>query len=141
METDPSFTAIMAPFTGAFQKYVREELGYKTDLYYKNLDGVKDWDWGTGRSGAPNLAEALRSAMSRNIHLKVHIASGYYDLATPYFATDWTISDMRLDPEVRGNISVSYYPSGHMVYIESGSLIKLRDEAKKFITESSGGGK
>ncbi|MFN7172322.1 MAG: S10 family peptidase [Fimbriimonadaceae bacterium] len=141
METDPSFTAIMAPFTGAFQKYLREELGYKSDLYYKNLDGVRDWDWGAGRSGAPNLAESLRSAMSRNVHLKVHIASGYYDLATPYFATDWTISDMRLDPEVRGNISVSYYPSGHMMYIESGSLIKLRDEAKKFITESSGGGK
>jgi carboxypeptidase C (cathepsin A) len=75
----------------------------------------------------------LRSAFAKNPYMKLFIASGYYDLATPYYATLFTLSHMNLDPNVSSNIQTEEYPVGHMVYLEKGSLEKLRNDVVGFI--------
>jgi carboxypeptidase C (cathepsin A) len=83
-----------------------------------------------------NTAELLHRAMSRNTNLKVWIANGYYDLATPFFATDYTVRQMGLDPAVRGNVSQTFYEAGHMMYMVPVELAKLKADAAKFYRET-----
>jgi carboxypeptidase C (cathepsin A) len=78
----------------------------------------------------------LRHAICANSHLKVHVANGYYDLATPYFATRYTFNRLGLEPELRGNVSMSYYEAGHMMYVHMPSLKKLKEELAKFIQDA-----
>lgn len=133
-EHDPSMSALMPPYTAMLNHYVRTELGYKTDLDYQIFGGIKSpWDWGSAGEGHPDTSEALRSALSKNPHMGVYIASGYYDLATPYFATEYTLAHMGLDPTVRGNISTGEYEAGHMMYIERESLGKLKSDIASFL--------
>lgn len=125
-EHDPSMSELMPPYTATFNQYVTETLGYETHLNYEIFKGVKKpWNWGSAGEGYPDTSEGLRSAMSKNRHLKVMVASGYYDLATPHFATEYTLSHMQLQPDRRKNISVFEYESGHMMYIHEPSLEKL----------------
>src|SRR5271157_2044996 len=85
---DPSLSVIRPPFTATFNNYVRSDLGYKTDLEYYILGGgIGEWDWGSAGEGFPDTSEALREAFVKNPYMKLFVASGYYDLATPYFAT------------------------------------------------------
>jgi len=129
---DPSMNAIRPPFTTAINHYIRQELGYESDAEYHILRGL-DWNWGNGAKGYADTSDALRSAFAKNPYMKLFIASGYYDLATPYYATIYTLSHMGLDPNVRGNIQGEEYPVGHMVYLEKGSLEKLRDDVVAFV--------
>ncbi len=135
-EFDPSMTAIRPPYTATFNDYVRRDLGFKTDLEYYILGGgVGRWNWNQN-NGYADTSSSLRSAMQKNPFMKVFVASGYYDMATPYFATEYTLSNMNLDPELRKNISVEYYEAGHMMYIEVGSLRKLKRDITSFIRSS-----
>jgi carboxypeptidase C (cathepsin A) len=74
--------------------------------------------------------------MRKNPYMKVMVASGYYDMATPYFAAEYTVSAMNLDPNLRKNFTFSYYEAGHMMYIERSSLKKLKDDVSVFITSA-----
>ena len=136
-EFDPSMAAIRPPYTSTFNNYVRGELGYKTDLEYYILgEGIKSpWEWGpsSSREGFPDTSDALRSAFAKNPYMKLYVASGYFDLATPYFATQYTLAHMGLDPSLRGNIRTGEYEVGHMVYLEAKSLEKLKREVAAFI--------
>ena len=135
-ETDPSMNAIRPPYTAAFNDYVRRELGFKSDLEYYILGGgVGRWNWGTD-NGYADTSQSLKSAMSKNPYMKVFLANGYYDMATPFSATEYTVSAMNLDPQLRKNISFTYYEAGHMMYIEKNSLQKLKDDASVFIRSS-----
>ncbi len=135
-EFDPSMTAIRPPYTATFNDYVRRELGFKTDLEYYILGGgIGRWDWNVN-NGYAETSSSLRSAMQKNPYMKVFVASGYYDMATPYFATEYTLSNMNLDPILRRNISVRYYEGGHMMYIEVGSLRKLKRDFVEFMSSS-----
>jgi len=137
-EFDPSLAAITGPYTAALNDYVRDELGFESDLPYEILTGrVRPWDWGEAGQGYVNVADDLRAAITRNLYLKVYIANGYYDLATPYFATEYTVSHLGLEPQHRDNISMSYYPAGHMVYIHKPSLRKLSENVTEFIDSAS----
>jgi carboxypeptidase C (cathepsin A) len=134
-EHDPSMTAIMAPYTATINDYIRRELGYETDTpYYVFNPGElwKNWSYGDAGAGHPDTSEALRAAMSKNPYMKVFVASGYYDLATPYFATEYTLNHLGLDSTLRGNITTCYYPAGHMMYIDEGCLKKLSEDIKAF---------
>lgn len=71
--------------------------------------------------------------MTRNPDLKVYVANGYYDLATPYFATRHTFRHLGLDPTLRGNVTMAYYESGHMMYIRKASLAKQREDLVRFL--------
>ncbi|HMG76478.1 MAG TPA: hypothetical protein VK582_23585 [Pyrinomonadaceae bacterium] len=134
---DASEAAIRPPYTSTFNNYVRSELGYKTDLEYYILGGgiTSPWNWNTN-NGYVDTSVALRSALARNPYLKVFVAMGYYDMATPYFAVDYTLHHISLDPVLLKNFSTGYYEAGHMMYIDEKSLTKLRADVGKFIEES-----
>ncbi|HXF42104.1 MAG TPA: hypothetical protein VNK26_00045 [Pyrinomonadaceae bacterium] len=133
-EFDPSMTAIRPPYTATFNSYVREELQYDSDLEYYILGGgiTSPWNWNVN-NGYADTSQALSSAMRKNPFMKIYIANGFYDMATPYFATEYTVSAMNLDPQIRKNIVLGYYEAGHMMYIERKSLKKLHDDVSSFI--------
>jgi carboxypeptidase C (cathepsin A) len=130
---DPSMTAIRPPYTAAFNDYVRRELGFKSDLDYYILGGGTGlWNWGVN-NGYADTSAALRSAFTKNPYLKVFVAYGYYDMATPYYAAEYTIDHLGLDPTLRRNITTAYYEAGHMMYIDLKSLAKLKQDVDRFI--------
>lgn len=139
VDFDPSMTAIRTPYTAAFNMYIREDLDFHSDIEYYILGGgiTSPWNWGTS-NGYADTSRSLSSAMRKNPYMKVFVASGYYDMATPYFATEYTLSAMNLAPELRRNISVEYYESGHMMYIEKNSLVKLRSDVGRFLDMAVG---
>lgn len=133
-EFDPSMAAIMGPYTGVINDYVRRMLKYENDHAYEILTGkVQPWSYERHQNRYLDVAETLRSAMSRNPFLKVFVANSYYDLATPFAATNYTFSRMGLDPEVRGNVSMATYEGGHMMYIDRKAHRKLREDVVAFI--------
>lgn len=136
-EFDPSMAAIRTPYTAMLNHYVRTALGYKTDLTYYILGGgIGPWDWGSAGAGYPDTSEALRSGFAKNPYMRLFVASGFYDLATPYFATEYTLSHMGLDPSLRGNISTAEYEAGHMMYIHAGELARLKKDVSGFLEKA-----
>ena len=137
-EFDASETAIRPPYTATFNNYVRSELGYKSDLEYYILGGgiTSPWNWGTNNNYV-DTSVALRTALARNPYLKVFVAMGYYDMATPYFAAHYTLQHISLDPALLKNVSTSYYEAGHMMYIDEKSLSKLHADIEKFMQDST----
>jgi len=136
-EFDPSNTGtISGPYSAAINHYVRAELKYKNDLPYEILGGrVNPWNYNNVQNRYLNVAEDLRTAMSNNPHLKVWVLCGYYDLATPYFASEYTFNTMGLRPEQRKNVNFTYYEAGHMIYIHKPSLIQTKVDADKLYDE------
>jgi carboxypeptidase C (cathepsin A) len=136
-DMDPSMSAIRTPYTAAFNSYVRGNLGFKSDLEYYILGGgiSSPWNWNVNNSYA-DTSIPLKDAMAKNPYMKVFLAQGYYDMATPFYAAEYTVSAMNLDPQLRRNVSFAYYEAGHMMYIEKNSLKKLKDDAASFIQRS-----
>jgi carboxypeptidase C (cathepsin A) len=133
-EADPSYSAIQGSFTATLNNYVRTELNYESDLPYEILTGnVYPWDYGKFKNQYVNVSEPLRQAMTQNPYLKVFVANGYYDLATPYFATKYTFHHLGLPTPLRSNVSMGYYKAGHMMYINKPSLIQFKSDVAKFI--------
>lgn len=138
---DPTSAETGPPFTSVFNEYVRRELNYKTDMpYYTTAyqawgPNVK-WDWGSAGEGFPDTASALREAIVKNPYLKVRVLEGYYDLATPYYAANYTMDHLDLSPRYRNNISYATFDSGHMVYLDSESLKKMKENVAGFIDQS-----
>ncbi len=136
-EFDPSYAAIQGSYTAALYDYVRRELNFESDLPYEIINGrVWPWSYAEHENRYVEVADTLRRAMHQNPALKVHVANGYYDLATPYLATEYTFNHLGLDESLRGNITMSYYEAGHMMYIHQPSLEKLKDELARFILEA-----
>ncbi len=133
-EFDPSMEAIRGPYGGTLNDYVRRELGYESDLPYEILtDRVRPWSYGDYENRYLNVAETLRLAMTQNPDLEVFVANGYYDLATPFFATEYTFSHLGLDPSLEDHVTLRYYEAGHMMYIHKSSLEKLRGDLVEFL--------
>ena len=138
-EWDPSYSQYEAAYSGAINDYLRRELKFETDVRYEVLTGrVHPWNFGRGGEGYTFVAHRLRQAMIKNPYLKVLVCSGYHDLATPYFATKYTIDHMDLSPELRRNVREAYYTGGHMMYHRIESLKKLNGDVKAFIAEATG---
>lgn len=132
-DSDPSMSAIRTPYTAAFNDYVRRELGFKSDAEYYILGGgIGQWNWNTN-NGYANTSLSLREAMQKNPFMKLFVANGYYDMATPYFATEYTLANLNLDSTLRKNVSLAYYEAGHMMYIEQNSLKKLKADVTAFM--------
>jgi carboxypeptidase C (cathepsin A) len=134
---DASEAAIRPPYTSTFNNYVRSELGYKSDLEYYILGGgiTSPWNWNTN-NGYVDTSVALRNALARDPYLKIFVAMGYYDMATPYYAVDYTLHHISLDPVLLKNFSTGYYEAGHMMYIDEKSLAHMRADIGKFIQDS-----
>lgn len=136
-DSDPSMNAIRPPYTAAFNSYVRGELGYKSDVEYFILGGgiTSPWNWNVNNAYA-DTSVSLKDAMGKNPYMKIFVAQGYYDMATPFYAAEYTVSALNLDATLRRNINFEYYEAGHMMYIEKGSLAKLKRDAAAFIQKS-----
>jgi carboxypeptidase C (cathepsin A) len=130
-EYDASLASYDGSYVAMFQDYVRRELKWNTDMYYTLSARVQPWD--QGQPGGP--AESLRSAMTQQTYLRVLVACGYYDLATPFNGIEHTVSHMNLEPAIRKNIGFAYYEAGHMMYIEKKSREKLHRDVVAFIND------
>jgi len=146
---DASDTGISGAFVAALHDYLARELKYEsTDTYRPTAYDIIQWDWkhkptsgGPGQGGGeqtqPYVAADLGAAIRKNPHLHVFSANGYFDLATPFFATEYDLSHMDLDPALRANVQFGYYPSGHMIYLNVEALHQLKDDLAAFITKST----
>ena len=136
-EFDASGAAFFGPFTASINEYVRRDLNFKDDRVYEILTGnVFPWSYGRFENRYVDASETLRAAMAGNPHLRVFAACGYYDLATPHFAMDHTITHLGLPPEHRDRITRRYYEAGHMMYVHEPSLKKLRRDLIEFYDDT-----
>ncbi|MEL7237674.1 MAG: hypothetical protein AAGK78_02340 [Planctomycetota bacterium] len=137
--TDPSLTGYMGVYAAAYNDYIRRDLGFKTDLAYEVLSGrVHPWN-STPEStraysgGYLSVADDLQKAMNRVPGLRLFIANGIYDLATPFNGADYTVHQMKLSPEARERIVQEYYGGGHMMYHVAEERVQLGKDLAEFI--------
>ncbi len=134
---DPTSAAILPPYTSAFNNYLRTDLNYKVDMPYRVFayddPGFQKWEWGEAVEGFPSTAGGLRSAMIKNPYMKVLVMEGYYDLATPFAAANWTMDHLNLDAKYRENVSYATYSAGHMVYVDRAEHDKMKKDLVTFM--------
>ena len=134
---DPTSAAMLPPYTSAFNNYLQTELNYKSDAPYRvfayDQPGFRTWDWGNAEEGFPSTAGGLRSAMIKNPYMKILVLEGYYDLATPFAAANWTMDHLNLDGKYRQNISYATYGAGHMVYVDRAEHDKMKKDLVDFM--------
>jgi len=136
-EYDPASVALDGPYAAAVNDYIRRELKFESDLVYERLtDKVRPWDWET-RNQYVNLAEFLRQAMTHNPRLQVLMASGVYDLATPFFDSLFTRDHLGLPKELRGNVRNELYQAGHMMYVRQAEHQKLKRDMVDLIKRAT----
>ncbi len=146
-EYDPSDTGITGAFVAAFQSYLADQLDYRTELTYRptNYNRSLHWDFQHKAPGSNypqqevDVAVDLAAAMRQNPHLKLESLNGWYDLATPFFNTEYDIAHMELPAAIRGNVRFSYYPSGHMVYLNPEALRQLKADVGRFYDDATAG--
>ena len=129
-EWDPADVSITGPFVGAFQRYLNDQLHYRSNLIYRPTAYTQlgaRWDMHHNGNDPPaNVAPDLAQAMTENPHLKVLLAGGYYDFATPFFAAQYTLQHLNVAPAISRNISYAFFQSGHMVYVNTPSLAQFK---------------
>jgi carboxypeptidase C (cathepsin A) len=132
---DPSLSYYFSAYTSNITAYVRTVLKFESELPYESLASGRVQPWSMGREGRGflDVASSLASAMRENPRMHVMFASGYHDLATPYFATDYTIAHMNLTVDLHKNVSRHLYEGGHMMYHVRESLEKLHADAAEFM--------
>ena len=142
-EYDASGAAIFGPFTAAINHYLSNELNVPRDTapdgIYEILTGkVRPWNYGPFENRYVNASGALSEAMTANPFLHLFVAAGYYDLATPHFAIDYTLDHLTLPPERRENVRTEYYEGGHMMYVHTPSLEKMRADLVEWYATALG---
>jgi len=140
---DPSDTGIGGVFVGAFHDYIQKELKYMSqEPYYLFGPGVNEaWDFKHkptegGEQKQTDVAVDLADAMRKNPKLRVFSANGYFDLATPFFSTEYDLSHMSLPAKLAGHVEFGYYPAGHMVYLNVDALKAMKSDMVKFYAAS-----
>jgi carboxypeptidase C (cathepsin A) len=136
---DPSMSAILGPYTAALNQYVRDELGYENDLPYEILSGTvhQAWSYKEFEGRSVSVAARLAEAMLANPHLRVHVACGYTDGATPYYAAEYVMAHLRIPEELRGNVEFAYYDAGHMMYVHEPSRLRQSRDLADFVARAS----
>lgn len=144
-EYDPLSTAVFGAFVASFNRYIREDLKFGQDLDYKllNEQAGGSWNWkrknqDAGFPVAPNVEGDLTQAIVSNPHLRVEVENGYYDFATPFFGSEYTMDHLALPDKLRGNIQMKYYNAGHMMYLHEADLEQLRGNISAFIRGAAG---
>lgn len=137
-EFDPSMGATTGAYGATVNDYLRRDLGFESDLPYEVIAGLyQHWDYGRFQNRFVNVAETLRRAIATHPYLRVFVASGWYDLATPHFATRYTLDHLGLPPELRGNLEEARYPAGHMMYVDLDVLVQLKDDLARFLRSAN----
>jgi carboxypeptidase C (cathepsin A) len=141
---DPSYSAVSGAFTAAVNSYIREELKFNPELTYRVLpeEVSEHWDWKHpatpgGDPSAPSVDQDLVSAFTDNTHLRVQVENGFFDMATPFFATEYTMDHLGLSADLRSRIEFQYYRSGHMIYLNEKELPRLKANVATFIDEAT----
>ena len=132
-EFDPGIEAIVAPYTMAAHAYMSETLGVETSARYEvlSMDAHKQWNWSRGEEKGNSFASTsadLARALRRNPHLRVLVASGHYDLGTPYSATNWSLAQLDAPADVLARVEHHYYDAGHMMYTRETDMKKLKKD-------------
>ena len=136
-EDDPSGYQLSGAFGGAINDYLRRELGFKSERPYKTSSNLwKNWSYKEYENSFLQQQAIIRDDMAKNKDLKVWVLCGYYDLATPFFAAEWVYDHIFLEPEYQKNLSFTYYPSGHMIYLHKPSLVQFRKDAESWYGEA-----
>jgi carboxypeptidase C (cathepsin A) len=140
-EYDPQSEAVSAAFTAAFLDYYHRDLGFGKDkTYHTSAEVFGSWDFKHRAPGSPfpipmvNTGLDLAEAMGLNPNLRVLVLNGYYDLATPFLATEYMFAHLGLSPELASHVTMKYYRAGHMMYLHAESLAKMKSDVAAFIT-------
>lgn len=132
---DPSEANIRNAFTPVLNDYVRRDLHFDDDaVYYILGGGISRWQFPQGRYA--NVTPSLERAFAKNPHMKLYVAMGYYDTATPYLAVEYMLDHLALSPAARANITVGHFAAGHMVYIDDPSMAAFRKALRTFIAQA-----
>ncbi len=135
---DPSYNVVFGAFSSTLNAYVRGELEFESDLTYEILtSNVHPWNYSRYTNRFVNLSDHLGSAIRDNPFLKVFVATGHQDLATPHDGIVYSLDHLPLAPELRENIEIHQYEGGHMMYTIPGSLQGLKDDLAGFVTTAS----
>jgi carboxypeptidase C (cathepsin A) len=133
-DADPSADAVIGPYSAGINHYLRAELGYANDLPYEVITAkVEPWSYREFENRSVTVTRLLARALRANPHLKVHVALGYHDGATPYFAAEYNLAHLPIPPELRGNIESAYYPAGHMMYVHEPSRLQQAADLADFV--------
>ena len=133
-EEDASMNNLAGAYAVGINRLLREKLGYESDQAYLVMAPLwKTWAWKDFENRYVNVGDSLRKAMQANPAMRVYVASGYYDLATPHAAGDYTLSHLGLRPAQYARIQVSYFEAGHMMYIHQPSLVRMARELREFV--------
>ncbi len=143
-QSDPFNSAVGGAFSAAINMYIHNELKFGKDRQYNNRRTGGGWNWTRGAGGpgaagrggfpsAPNSQNDLELAMLTNPKLMVLVENGYYDMATPFYATEFTFTHLNLPADLLKNISMSYYPSGHMMYLQDEDRVAQHKNISAFI--------
>jgi carboxypeptidase C (cathepsin A) len=150
-EYDPQSNAISSAYTAALNQYMRTELKYGAEQTYKPgayVDPDFSWDLRHQAPGGPpatqqesgtNVMPDLAFTMKSNPKMKVMLAGGYYDLATPYFEGKYEMHHLQIPQKLQANISYHYYQSGHMVYVNEEVLKQFHADVAAFIKGTESG--
>jgi carboxypeptidase C (cathepsin A) len=133
-EHDPSQVAVLAPYAAAINHYLHHELGYRSDLPYEvDFTRSRPWSYAEFENRHVAVTDSLSQVMRHNPHIKVHVACGYYDVATPYFGTHHTLSHTVVPNALRGNIEIHHYDAGHMMYVHEPSRLTQSADLAAFV--------
>lgn len=139
MDADPSHDAIAGPYAAAFNHHVRSELGYESDLHYEQISGkVHPWSFAEFEGRSVDVTPKLARAMRANPHLQVHVAYGWFDGATPYYAAREVLQHLAIPAELDANIEHKYYEAGHMMYVHEPSRLQQSADLADFVARASG---
>ena len=137
---EPSYAAIQGPYTATANHYLRAELEYSSDLAYEILtDRVQPWSYSEFENRSVTVVDELAEAMRGNAFLRVHVAFGWYDGATPFAASEDQLAHLKIPRERQQNISRRYYPAGHMMYVHEPSRLQQSADLLAFINWATGG--
>jgi carboxypeptidase C (cathepsin A) len=136
-ETDPAINNLVGAYAAGINRVLKDTLKFDSDAPYVVHAPIWDkWEWKDFANKYVNVGDSLRRALQANPHMRVYVASGYYDLGTPHAAGDYTLSHLGLRENVQKNVRVSYFEAGHMMYIHQPSLARMAQELRAFVGET-----
>ena len=138
---DPSNTSLQGAYTAMFGDYVRGDLKWESDLKYETSGSVRPWSYDEFSNKYLNLIDELRETMARNPFLRVLVANGYYDFATPFGGTEYSLAHLGYEQTYKDRVELTYYEAGHMMYIRPSELKRLKEDVARFIRAASGAGR
>jgi carboxypeptidase C (cathepsin A) len=134
-EADAAMSNLIGAYAAGINHLLKHRFEFDSDARYVVHAPIwEKWGWKDFANRYANVGGSLRRAMQANPHMRVYVASGYFDLATPHAAGDYTLSHLGLRGALLQNVRVSYFEAGHMMYIHQPSLERMAKELRGFVS-------